>query len=89
MKKRKNTEKFWDKIARHYDRIESKDKMINDRIIEKTKHYLKTNDTVLDFGCGSGTAAIGIADRVETITAIDISANMIEIAKKEKCKSIN
>lgn len=35
--------------------------------------------TVLDMGCGGGTLAIPLADRVKHITAVDFSEKMIEI----------
>jgi 2-polyprenyl-3-methyl-5-hydroxy-6-metoxy-1,4-benzoquinol methylase len=81
MNTRNKSEKFWERIAKHYDRIESKDEPINIRIIEKASNRLNTSDTVLDFGCGTGTAAVEIASSVNAICGIDISSRMIEIAK--------
>jgi 2-polyprenyl-3-methyl-5-hydroxy-6-metoxy-1,4-benzoquinol methylase len=42
---------------------------------------LYPNNTVLDLGCGNGTAAIAIASSVKEINGIDISSKMIELAK--------
>ncbi|CAG0990610.1 MAG: ubiquinone/menaquinone biosynthesis methyltransferase [Candidatus Methanoperedens nitroreducens] len=75
------SEKFWDRMAKYLDRVERKDEATNIKIIEKTRKYLKINDTVLDFGCGTGTAAIEIAGSVKKVTGIDISSKMIEAAK--------
>ncbi|MDD5615554.1 MAG: methyltransferase domain-containing protein [Candidatus Methanoperedens sp.] len=75
------SEKFWDRMAKYFDREERKDEPTNIKIIEKTKKYLKISDTVLDHGCGTGTAAIEIASCVKKVTGIDISSKMIEAAK--------
>ena len=58
-----------------------KNEPINLKIIEKTKNLINSSDTVLDFGCGSGSAAIAIASSVKKINGIDISYKMIELAK--------
>jgi ubiquinone/menaquinone biosynthesis C-methylase UbiE len=61
--------------------VESKDEPINIKIISKTKNLLYPNNIVLDLGCGSGTAAIEIATKVNSVIAIDISSKMIELAR--------
>lgn len=42
--------------------------------------------TVLDMGCGAGTLAIPLADKVKHITAVDFSEKMIEILNEEARK---
>ena len=81
MNTRSKTEKFWDRIAKYFDWLEKKDEPINLKIIEKTKKIINLSDTVLDFGCGSGTSSIAIARSVKKINGIDISSKMIELAK--------
>lgn len=76
------SEKFWDKMAGAYDNAEKADTPVNLRVIEKTKRFLKRNDSVLDFGCGTGLIANELASNVKAIHAIDISSKMVEIAKK-------
>jgi 2-polyprenyl-3-methyl-5-hydroxy-6-metoxy-1,4-benzoquinol methylase len=76
-----NAETFWDNTAKNYDREEKRDEKTYLKIIEKTIKHLKTNDTVLDFGCGTGLVSNEIAGNVKFIHAIDISSNMIRIAK--------
>ncbi len=87
------SEKFWDRMAKYLDRVEKKDEQINIKIIEKTKKRLKISDNVLDYGCGTGTAAIEIVSRVKTVKCIDISSKMIEVAKgktvERKVKNID
>ncbi len=75
------SEKFWDRMAKYFDREERKDEPTNIKIIEKTRNRLKISDNVLDYGCGTGTAAIEIASSVKTVKGIDISSKMIEAAK--------
>jgi 2-polyprenyl-3-methyl-5-hydroxy-6-metoxy-1,4-benzoquinol methylase len=77
------SEKFWDKSAYKFDQEGKKDVQTYIKIIERTKKYLKTSDTVLDFGCGTGLISNEIADKVKLIHAIDISSKMIEIAKNK------
>jgi 2-polyprenyl-3-methyl-5-hydroxy-6-metoxy-1,4-benzoquinol methylase len=75
-------EKFWDRIASKFDRIEKND--ISYKIfIEKARGYLKADDTILDFGCGTGLICNEIAENVGIVHAIDISTKMIEISKNK------
>ena len=87
------SEKFWDRMAKYLDRVERKDEATNIKIIEKTRNRLKISDNVLDYGCGTGTAAIEIASSVKTVKGIDISSKMIEAAKgktvERKVKNID
>jgi len=77
------SERFWDKTASQYDQIEMKDKTTYLQILQRIKTQLKSTDVVLDFGCGTGLIANKIADDVQHIHAIDISSNMIAIAKQK------
>ena len=73
-------EKFWDRIASKFDTIEKGDTAYG-IFIEQARAYVKTSDTIMDFGCGTGLICNEIAENVGFIHAIDISAKMIEIAK--------
>lgn len=44
--------------------------------------YLKPNQSVLDIGCGPGTIALWLADKVKRVDAIDISKQAISVAKE-------
>ncbi|MBK5722676.1 methyltransferase domain-containing protein, partial [Dysgonomonas sp. Marseille-P4677] len=50
--------------------------------------YLKDSDTVLDFGCATGTATNEIAKQVTKVVGIDISSKMIDMAK-DKANELN
>lgn len=77
------TEKFWDKAAKNYDKSESRFEQIHSKTRENTKEYLDINDIVLDYGCGTGTTSCELSILVEEIHALDISSEMIEIAKNK------
>ena len=80
---------FWNKISNKYDnQVNGKYSQAYNLTIEKTKKYLKDTDLVLDFACGTGITTVKLANNVKEIYAIDISNNMINIAK-EKMESHN
>jgi len=75
------SEKFWDGASKNYDNTEERFEYIHGRSRENTIKFLKNGDTVLDYGCGTGTAACLFSGKVKEIHAIDISSKMISIAK--------
>ncbi len=77
------SEEFWDGASKNYDKTEERFEYIHHKSRESTKRFLKDGDLVLDYGCGTGTAACQFSERVKEIHAIDISAKMIEIAKEK------
>ncbi|NLO63461.1 MAG: class I SAM-dependent methyltransferase [Clostridiaceae bacterium] len=78
------TEKFWNKISGRYDKqVTGKYSKAYTRTIEKTRCYLKDTYSVLDFACGTGITTVELAKNVKEIRAIDISDNMIDLAKKK------
>ena len=76
-------EEFWDGASKNYDRTEERFEYIHSKSRENTKKFLKGSDTVLDYGCGTGTAACQFSCQVKEIHAIDISSKMIEIAREK------
>lgn len=75
-------EKFWDRIASRFDRIERND-ISYKHFINTARRYINSNDAILDFGCGTGLICTEMAENVRIIHAIDISNQMIEIAKNK------
>jgi 2-polyprenyl-3-methyl-5-hydroxy-6-metoxy-1,4-benzoquinol methylase len=53
------------------------------RIIERAKKYLDASNVVLDYGCATGSIAIEMASMAKEVRGIDISSNMIEIARRK------
>ena len=76
------SEKFWDRSSKSYDKKEIEWDNINNKAIERTQEYLKPNHIVLDYGCGTGVLTALNAEYVKEIHALDISAGMLEVAKK-------
>lgn len=72
---------FWDKASKNYDKSEQRFEYIHSLTREKAKKYLRRNNIILDYGCGTGTASCEFSPLVKTVDAIDISSEMIEIAK--------
>jgi 2-polyprenyl-3-methyl-5-hydroxy-6-metoxy-1,4-benzoquinol methylase len=77
------SEKFWDKASKNYDTTEERFERIHSRVRDNTKQHLKATDVVLDYGCGTGTKSCELADLVNEILGIDISVEMIELAKSK------
>ncbi|MGK7956625.1 MAG: class I SAM-dependent methyltransferase [Crocosphaera sp.] len=75
--------KFWDRIADKYSKQPIADEESYQKKLKVTQEYFKLNMKVLEFGCGTGSTAIIHAPHVQQIRAIDISQNMISIAKKK------
>ena len=74
-------ENFWDKASKNYDKTEERFNYIHKKSRENTKIFLKDSDTVLDYGCGTGTASCQFSSLVKDIHAIDISSEMITISQ--------
>ena len=75
---------FWDRMAGTYDRqVERVFSQAYQKTIAHTKKYLKETDKVLDIGCGTGITTVAIADFVKTVDALDLSAKMLEAAKRK------
>lgn len=81
------SEEFWDKASKNYDKTEERFEYIHKKARENTKKYLKESQIVLDYGCGTGTASCEFASLVKEISGIDISSEMIRIAKEKSAAS--
>ena len=87
-----NDARFWDRIARKYATDPIADIAGYERTLERTRHYLKGDETAFEFGCGTGTTALRLAPSVARIMATDLSGEMIAIAREkasaEGCSNI-
>ncbi len=85
----KNFAKFWDRIAPSYSKRPVADEAAYQHKLEKTREYLTPEMSVFEFGCGTGTTGIHHAPYVKSVRAIDVSKNMIDIARgKAAAKNI-
>lgn len=75
--------RFWDRIARKYAVDKIKDSAGYERTLNRTRHFLRSGDTVLELGCGTGTTALALAPHVSRIVATDASSEMIAIAREK------
>ncbi len=73
--------KFWDRIAERYSKQPIADETAYQKKLQVTREYFQPNMEVLEFGCGTGSTAIGHAPYVKHIHALDISSKMIKIAQ--------
>ncbi len=83
-----NNEIFWNKISSKYDlQVKNKYEQTYINTIKKTRNYLKETDVALDYACGTGITTVELARDVKQIYAIDISQDMINIAKEKSQKN--
>ena len=75
--------RFWDRIARKYSRQPVADEAAYQHKLELTQGYLKADTEVLEIGCGTGSTALVHAAHVAHIRAVDISHEMLEIAREK------
>lgn len=80
---------FWDIRARTYDQTSGGVyARAYDLTVERTIQYLKPSDRVLDFACGTGLVTLRLAPHAAHIRGIDISPNMVDIAR-EKARGLS
>ena len=77
------SEEFWDNSAKKYDKTEERFEYIHSKSRENARKHLKVSDIVLDYGCGTGTTSCDLASGVKQIHSIDISSEMIGLAKSK------
>jgi len=75
---------FWNRISERYARQPVPDEAVYRKKLELTQQYLEPGMEVLEFGCGTGTTAIHHAPCVKRYQAIDVSPNMVDIAKRKQ-----
>ncbi|MGB0958988.1 MAG: class I SAM-dependent DNA methyltransferase [Halocynthiibacter sp.] len=81
--------KFWDKAAEKYAKSAISDMAGYEETRDQIRDLLQPHHRVLEIGCGTGSTALELADRVDQYVATDISPKMIDIAKsKEKTDAL-
>ena len=75
------SEKMWDRMAGRWD---TPGVSLGDHdlaLLTKTDKYLNNESVLLDFGCATGSIVFELAGKTRQVYGLDISSNMIEIAK--------
>jgi 2-polyprenyl-3-methyl-5-hydroxy-6-metoxy-1,4-benzoquinol methylase len=72
---------FWNDLAERYARQPVANPGAFERKIAITQACMKPSDVVLDVGCGTGSLALRLAPCGATIHGLDISSEMIRIAR--------
>jgi len=75
--------RFWDRVA---DNSGDHLGATSQKTIALSLPYLKTQDLVLDFGCGPGNLSNAVAEHVRQVDGIDTSNSMISIAQARAAK---
>lgn len=78
-----NEPHFWDKIARKYAADPIADMPGYERTMEATRRLIQPTDSVIEFGCGTGTTALRLASAAARYTASDFSPEMIAIGREK------
>jgi len=84
VKRIEKEKKYWDKLSPGYDRFMEKHWRIYwSSLLDKISNDVDAGDTVLEVACGTGLVALKVAERASKVSGIDISAPMIDEAKKK------
>lgn len=75
--------RFWNKIAVKYSKQPIRDPNAFERKIAVTRLLMRPSDRVLDVGCGTGSLALRLAPFGDHISGLDLSAEMIRIAREK------
>ncbi|MFA0816539.1 MAG: class I SAM-dependent methyltransferase [Anaerofustis sp.] len=76
---------LWDSMAKQYSEYRmptfEEDPFL--KLVDRLG-VLQPNAAVLDVGCGSGRYSLAMADRCKSVTGVDLSQKMLELALREK-----
>lgn len=76
--------KRWDNFAGRFNRGIQRDWVNKNSYVNQflRKIEVDSSSTVLDIGCGPGTLAIPLAKRVKSVTALDVSIEMLNFVRR-------
>nr|WP_320191245.1 class I SAM-dependent methyltransferase [uncultured Desulfobacter sp.] len=72
---------FWDKCALRYDRHMQKAELVYGIVLDFMAEFIDSSMDVLEIATGTGTLACAMADKCKSVTACDLSPEMIKVAK--------
>lgn len=76
-------EAIWNRFSTIYDRIMKKDEAAYEEIIKRIAMLMGPENRILEIATGTGIIALGLADRIWSIEAVDLSPDMLAVAKKK------
>ena len=76
-------ENFWDRQANSFDNQDEEPDSATRKTVECIKKYLNSDDTVMDYACGTGPMGLAVASQVQEVYVVDISSKMLDIAKRK------
>lgn len=79
-----NKAAIWDKMAEKYSRQPISNQKAYEMKLDLTREYFTPESEVLEFGCGTGSTALLHAPYVKHIDAMDVSSEMIRIAREKR-----
>lgn len=84
----KNAEKMWDRRAANYPRYRDSEDTLEAKVMRlmEEKGADPTGLRVLDVGCGSGKYTLRLAKKAASVTATDISGEMLRILNEDAAK---
>jgi ubiquinone/menaquinone biosynthesis C-methylase UbiE len=90
-KRIKKERKYWDKFSSKFDKRKRKEwKVYESLLFNKIADNMDKGNTVLEVACGTGRVTLEISKQANKVYAIDISSQMIDVARKNiKEKEIN
>jgi predicted TPR repeat methyltransferase len=77
---------FWDKIAAKYATDPINDMAAYAQTRDRMREILQPHHRVLELGCGTGSTALELADRVDRYIGSDLSPKMIAIAQGKQTR---
>lgn len=80
---------FWDALAERYAAQPVGDPAAFDRKIAITRGFLSADAVMLNVGCGTGSLCLRLADTGAQLHGIDISAEMLRIARDKAAGTPN
>lgn len=80
--------KFWNKRAHSFDKSDDPTKEVRQATYARIRSVLDPSFKILEFGCATGSLSLQFARDVQEIYGVDISDEMISIAKS-KVKASN
>ena len=75
--------RFWDRMAQKYAAHPIADVAGYEATLRRVQALLAPDHAVLEIGCGTGTTALRLAAGTRTMLAIDLSTEMIAIAREK------